>query len=111
MRLNLFVFWVVMSMLVSLHLFADTTSGSVFLQPAKQIPITVPAQPSYDINYWCHKNVRDTSKVVYYPAHARMYKDKTIAFYTLYFLSLLLGIIPYTDPKYFTGVCFGVWLK
>lgn len=109
MRLNLFVFWVVTSMFVSLHLFADTTSVSVFLQPAKQIPITVPAQPSYDINYWCQKNVRDTSKVVYYPAHARMYKDKTIAFYTLYFLSLLLGIIRYTDPKYFTDLWGMFW--
>jgi len=109
MQLRIFIFGLVFNMFVSLHLYADTTDVPALLHPKKIAPTAIPMHPNFDLHYWCSQTKPTMPKAVYYPAIQKVYKDKTIAFYALYFLSLLLGIIRYTDPKYFRDLWGMFW--
>ena len=109
MRISVFILGIIISLLFSLHTNADTSSVAVWLHPIPKESFKVAAHPKFDLHYWCEKNERIPTKIQYYPARNKAYKDKTIAFYTLYFLTLLLGIIRYTDPKYFRDLWGMFW--
>jgi hypothetical protein len=109
MRLRIFIFGLVLSLFVSLQLHADTTDVPFVLRPIKTASKSIPSHPSFDIHYWCVQTSAVKLKPIYYPANPKVYKDKTIAFYALYFLTLLLGIIRYTDPKYFRDLWGMFW--
>ena len=109
MRISVFILGIIISLLFSLHTNADTSSVAVWLHPIPKESFKVAAHPKFDLHYWCAKNERIPTKIQYYPARNKAYKDKTIAFYTLYFLTLLLGIIRYTDPKYFRDLWGMFW--
>ncbi|MFN5942175.1 MAG: DUF4271 domain-containing protein, partial [Bacteroidota bacterium] len=109
MRLRIFIFGLVLSLFVSLQLHADSTDVPFVLRPIKTASKSIPSHPSFDIHYWCAQTSAVKLKPIYFPAKPKLYKDKTIAFYALYFLTLLLGIIRYTDPKYFRDLWGMFW--